>query len=85
MWFNDFKAAIWTKNIVNKNLQSKTPIDCAQYIHSLDRAALVALRKIPLLDTLCAKLMSIMNDKQNTMINMSTKIHITEKQLPKIL
>lgn len=84
MWFNDFKAAIWAKNIVNKNLQSKIPIDCAQYIHSLDRAALVALRKIPLLDTLCAKLMSIMNDKQNTMINMSTKIHITEKQLPKI-
>ena len=25
-----------------------------------------------------------MNDKQNTIINMSTKIHITEKQLPKI-
>lgn len=84
MWFDDFKSMIWTKNIVNKNLRSKTPIDCEQYIHSLDRVALVALRKIPLLDTICAKLMSIMNDKQNTIINMSTKIHITEKQLPKI-
>lgn len=36
------------------------------------------------LDTICAKLLSIMNDKQNNLINMSTKIHITQKQLPKI-
>lgn len=84
MWFGDYKAKIWTQIVVWKNLRSKKPVDCEQYIHSLDKTALVALRKIPLLDTICAKLLSIMNDKQNTIINMSTKIHITEKQLPKI-
>lgn len=84
MWFSDYKAKRWTQNIVKKNLKSTNPIDCEQYIHNLDKTALVALKKIPLLDTICAKLLSIMNDKQNTIINMSTKIHITEKQLPKI-
>lgn len=82
--FRKLKAKIWTKKQINRNLKSTVPIDCEQYIHSLDRAALIALKKIPLLDTICGKILSIMNDKQNTIINMSTKIHITEKQLPKI-
>lgn len=84
MWFREQKAKKWTKRIVEKNLKATTPIDCEQYIHDLDKTALVALKKIPLLDTVCSKILSIMNDKQNTIINMSTKIHITEKQLPKI-
>ena len=84
MWFREYKAKVWTQRVVNRNLKSTAPIDCEQYIHSLDRAALVALKKIPLLDTICAKLLAVMNDKQNKIINMSTKIHITEKQLPKI-
>ena len=84
MWFSNYKAKRWTRNIVKKNLKSTEPIDCEQYIHSLDKTALAALKKIPLLDTICAKLMAVMNDKQHTIINMSTKIHITEKQLPKI-
>lgn len=84
MWFENYKAKKWTQKTISRNLKTVTPIDCEQYIHSLDKSALVALKKIPLLDTICAKLLSVMNDKQNTIINMSTKIHITEKQLPKI-
>lgn len=84
MWFENYKARKWTQKTINRNMKTVTPVDCEQYIHSLDKTALVALKKIPLLDTICAKLLAIMNDKQNTIINMSTKIHITEKQLPKI-
>lgn len=84
MWLENYKAKKWTQKTISRNLKTVTPIDCEQYIHSLDKSALVALKKIPLLDTICAKLLSVMNDKQNTIINMSTKIHITEKQLPKI-
>ena len=84
MWFANYKAKSWTRHIVRKNMNTTTPINCEQYIHPLDQTALTALKKIPLLDTICAKLFSIMNDKQTTIINMSSKIHITEKQLPKV-
>lgn len=84
MCFKKYKAKRWTDKIVRKNLKVTTPVDCEQYIHQLDKVTLEALKKIPLLDTICAKLLSIMNDRQNTIINMSTKIHITEKQVPKV-
>ncbi len=84
MWFENYKAKKWTQKTISRNMKTATPIDCEQYLHSSDKTALAALKKIPLLDTICAKLLSVMNDKQNTIINMSTKIHITEKQLPKI-
>lgn len=84
MRFADYKAKKWTQKTISKNMRTITPVDCEQYIHPLDKAALIALKKIPLLDTICAKLLSVMNDRQNTIINMSNKIHITEKQLPKI-
>lgn len=82
--FRIWKSRKWTKNIIQKNLRSTTPINCEQYIHTLDKNALIALKKIPLLDTICSKFLSVMKDKQNTIINMSNKIHITETQLPKI-
>ncbi|MGN0430803.1 MAG: M48 family metallopeptidase [Lachnospiraceae bacterium] len=84
MWLRKCKAKKWTQKIINQNMSVTTPIDCEQYIHSLDKSTLEALKKIPLLDTICSKLLSIMNDKQNTIINMSSKIHITENQFPKI-
>ena len=84
MFFREQKAKRWTKKQINKNLNVRTPIDCEQYIHSADRTALAALKKIPLLDTVCSKILSFMNDKQVNIINMSSMIHITEKQLPKI-
>ena len=84
MFFREQKAKRWTKKQINKNLNVRTPIDCEQYIHSADRTALAALKKIPLLGTVCSKILSFMNDRQVNIINMSSMIHITEKQLPKI-
>lgn len=79
-----FKATRWTKKIIRKNMNSTTPINCEHYIHELDKAALTTLKKIPLLDKVCGKLIALLEDRQNTIINMSTKIHITEQQLPKV-
>lgn len=84
MWFRKRKAIRWTKKQISKNLSVATPVDCEQYIHPLDKNALIALKKIPLLDTICSKVWSVMNDKIDNMVNMSSMIHITEKQLPKI-
>ena len=76
MFFREQKAKRWTKKQINKNLNVRTPIDCEQYIHSADRTALAALKKIPLLDTVCSKILSFMNDRQVNIINMSSMIHI---------
>lgn len=84
MWFENYKARKWTQRTVRKNMKTTTPIDCEQYIHSLDKTTLTSLKKIPLLDTICTKLSSIMSDRQLTIINMSQNIQITERQLPKI-
>ena len=84
MFFREQKAKRWTKRQIKKNLRARVAVDCEQYIHGADKAALSALKKIPLLDTICSKILSIMNDKQNNIINMSSKVHITENQLPKI-
>lgn len=84
MFFRNQKAKRWTKKQIIKNLNVNHPIDCEQYIHSADKTALLSLKKIPLLDVVCSKFLSIMNDTQNNIINMSSKIHITENQLPKI-
>ena len=79
-----YKSKKWTKNIVAKNSRITTPIDCEKYIHKTDRAALAALKAIPLFDKACSKILSIMNEPQRRIIDMSNKIHITEKQMPKI-
>ena len=84
MFFRKHRAKRWTQKIIKQNMKVVTPVDCEQYIHNLDKTTLEALKKIPLLDTVCSKLLSIMNDRQNTIINMSRKIHITENQFPQI-
>lgn len=84
MWLREYKAKKWTQKIIKQNMKVTTPIDCQKYIHNLDKVALEALKKIPLLDTICSKVLSIMGDRQKSIINMSSKIHITEQQFPKI-
>lgn len=84
MFFREQRAKRWTKKQINKNLNICTPINCERYLHSADRAALEALKKIPLLDTVCSKILSILNDRQVNIINMSSMIRISEQQLPKI-
>ena len=78
MFFREQKAKRWTKKQIRKNLNVSTPVDCEEYIHPLDKNALIALKKIPLLDTICSKVWSVMNDKIDNMVNMSSMIHITD-------
>ncbi len=84
MLFRKQKAKRWTKKQIRKNLNVSVPVNCEQYIHSADRAALTVLKKIPLLDTVCGKILSFRNDRQMNIINMSSNIHITENQIPKV-
>jgi len=84
MIFRKWKAKKWAKRITAKNKNTTTPIDCEQYIHKTDRTTLATFKKIPMFDTVCSKVLSIMNEPQMNIIDMSSKIHITEKQFPKI-
>ncbi len=83
-WLRDYKAKLWTEKVIRKNMSVSTPVDCEKYIHNHDKTALEALKKIPMFDTVCSKIIAILNDKQKTIINMSSKIRITEQQLPKV-
>lgn len=82
--FENYKAKKWTQKILIKNIKTTTPVDCEQCIHNLDKSALVALKKIPLLETVCSKYLSFLSEPQRDIINMSSKILITETQVPKI-
>ena len=84
MSLKKLKAKCWAKKQTKKNLMVKEPINCEAYIHSADKKALEALKKIPLLDTICSKILPIWEDAKRNIINMSRCIHITEKQIPKI-
>ncbi len=68
--YRTYKSKKWVKHIVDKNSKTKNPIECEQYIHKTDKA--------------CSKILSIMNEPQRHIIDMSNKIHITENQLPKV-
>ena len=82
--FKKIKATRWTKKRISENLKVSSPVNCEEYIHDADRKALAALKKIPLLDKFCSKVLSVINDTQRNLIDMSSKVHITERQLPKI-
>ncbi len=83
-YFKTWKSKRWVKHIVDKNVKATSPINCEQYIHKTDRMALSTLKAIPLFDKACSKILSIMNEPQRHIIDMSSKIHITENQVPKV-
>ena len=83
MFFRKLKAKLWAKKQTKKNLKIKVPIDCKQYIHESDKSALEALKKIPLMDTICSKIVNALEAPER-MLYMASCIHITEKQSPKI-
>lgn len=45
MFFRELKATRWTKKQINKNLNTKTPINSTNFIHETDKVALSALKK----------------------------------------
>lgn len=84
MSLKKLKAKCWAKKQTKKNLMVKTPVNCEAYIHSADKKALEALKKIPLLDTVCGKILPILNDACVDIITKASLIRINEKQIPKI-
>ena len=84
MFFSQRKAQKWVKKTIKKNLSTQTPINSDNFIHPTDHAALEALKKIPLFDTLCNKLLKILGELNYSIENKATHIQITEQQLPEI-
>ena len=74
----------WVKEIMEKNMNTATPTDCSNFIHKTDKAALDALKAIPMFDKICSKVLSVINEPLRRVADMANKIHITEKQMPKI-
>ena len=58
-------------------------VDPNFYIHDSDRVALKALEAIPGFSQLLKSFMKVWNEKQFRILNMSSNIRISEKQLPK--
>ncbi|MCR5636170.1 MAG: M48 family metallopeptidase [Clostridiales bacterium] len=82
--YRKYCAKRWSNKTIKRNLSTVTPIDSQLYIHNTDRMALKSLQAIPLFDKICSKLLSLMNEPQRRIIDMSSKIQITEDQLPNI-
>ena len=84
MFFRRQKAKRWVKKIMRKNMKATTPIDSEQYIHPTDRVTLEALKKIPLFDKACSKVLAFMNEPQRHVLDMSSKVRITEHQVSRV-
>ncbi len=78
------KSKKWVKKISAKNLKTKTPIDSGAYLHSVDKAALESLQKIPFFDKVLAKYIEVVNERSWKLVNMSEKIQITKGQFPRV-
>lgn len=57
--------------------------DSEKYTHEADRAALKALKSIPGFSALLKAFMSVWNERQQKILNMSSRIRISEKQMKK--
>ena len=84
MCFRKSKAKRWTKKIIEQNLNTIQPVDCVQLIHDADKKALEVLKKIPLLEKACSKILAFTQEPIYKIVNMSCMTRITEKQVPKI-
>ena len=57
--------------------------DSEKYIHDADKAALKALKAIPGFSALVKAFMNVWNERQQKILNMSSRIKISEKQMRK--
>lgn len=69
---------------IKKAKRNGTPAQPEQYTHKDDEIALSALKKIPFFDKLCSKFIETFDEPFDNIWDTSSKIEITEKQLPKI-
>jgi Zn-dependent protease with chaperone function len=58
-------------------------IDSGFFIHDLDKSALLALKAIPGFTQVLKSFMKVWDERKANIVNMSTNLRISEKQLPK--
>lgn len=66
------------------NETEKTTDFCEVFTHPSDKKALDALKKIPLFDKLCSKAIAVLDEPFRKIEDMSSKVMISERQLPKL-
>lgn len=59
------------------------PLDYKLYLHDSDKAAMAALKAIPGFSQVMKAFMKIWSEQQLRLINMSTNLHLSEKQMAK--
>ncbi len=70
--------------LITKNM-GDTPLQSWEaFIHPTDKGTLSALKKIPLFDKACSKLISTIGEPVYRVRDMSSKIRITDKQLSRV-
>lgn len=84
MIFKKLKAKAWTSAQIRKNNRVTTPINCEAFIHPQDKLTLDSLKKIPLLETVCGKILSALNDSKTEAFTKTDCAQITQKQFGKI-
>ena len=77
-------TTLTTWKSLSRRKESKMAINCDSFIHPKDRAALTALRKIPLLGTLLSLSMRFVDEMQLEGVFMASMIRLSERQFPRI-
>lgn len=55
-----------------------------EYQHDYDRRALKDLKAIPIFDKICSKFIQLFDEKTSYMIDMASKIRLSEEQVPRV-
>lgn len=82
--FKRYKSKAWVRKIIKKNNAIFASVDENIYLHDLDKKALSVLKAIPLFDKVCSKYIEIFAESKMNIEDMSNKIRISEKQLPRV-
>ena len=82
--FEKIKKKIWIRKILKEDQNAISSISCDVYLHEDDKKAMDILKKIPFFDKICSKFISFLAEPVYNVEDMSSKIIISEAQLPKI-
>ena len=78
------KAKKWVKKQLKKDNAKLVPVNCDEVLHEADRKALDGLKKLPLFDKVCSGFIAAFNEPFHNIEDMSSKIRISDKQLPRV-
>ena len=84
MLFQKQRAKRWMKKLLKRGKREIIPVEPSEYMHKTDRVALEALKRIPMFDKLCGKMISVIDEPLRCIEDMSSKIRISEEQIPRV-